>query len=96
MGAGMRFLMVAPPQGQTGIVLYPAGQDAPAGGTFGTIVATDDCAATHAQLAARGVRFSEAPTQQEWGGIQAQFADQDGNHFVLIELPEHMKGGLKA
>lgn len=94
MGNGMRLLMVTPPEGQTGIVLFPASADVPAGRTFGTVVATGDCAATHAELAARGVAFSEAPTLQEWGGVQAQFTDPDGNHFVLVEIPEHMKGGV--
>jgi catechol 2,3-dioxygenase-like lactoylglutathione lyase family enzyme len=93
MENGMRFLVVAPPGGESGVVLYPAGDDVQAGGSFGSVFATENCQATHAELAGRGVDFSEEPTVQEWGGIQAQFHDPDGNHFVLIELPEHMQGG---
>lgn len=93
MGNGMRFLMVAPPGGLTGIVLFPAGDDTRAGSGFGTVFATQDCRATHHDLSGKGVNFIEEPTLQEWGGTQAQFLDSDGNHFILIELPEHMKGG---
>lgn len=96
MTNGMRFLMVAPPEGQSGIVLFPAGGDVKPGGSFGTVLATADCRATHAELAGRGVSFSEEPAVQEWGGVQAQFSDPDGNHFVLVELPEHMKNGATA
>ena len=91
MGNGMRFLKVAPPKGQSGIVLFPAGGDTQPGGSFGTVFATDECRATHAELASKGVAFIEEPTEQEWGGVQAQFQDPDGNHFILVEVPEQMK-----
>ncbi len=93
MGNGMRFLMVAPPKGQSGIVLFPAGGDTNAGGSFCTVFATDNCESTYADLPEKGVHFIEKPTPQEWGGIQAQFTDPDGNHFILIEIPEQMRAG---
>ncbi len=91
MSNGMRFLMVAPPQGQSGMVLFPASGETQPGGSFGTVFATADCRATHAELSSKGVNFIEEPTEQDWGGIQAQFLDPDGNHFILIELPEQMQ-----
>ena len=94
MGTGMRFLMVAPPAGQSGIVLFPASGDVQPGGSFGTVFATEDCRSTHADLSAKGVAFSEEPSVQDWGGVQAQFSDPDGNHFILIEIPDHMKAQM--
>lgn len=73
-------------------MLFPTGDGDGAGSSFGTVFDTADIAATHEQLAAKGVQFIEEPTKQEWGGIQAQFADPDGNHFVLIQLPDFMRG----
>jgi predicted enzyme related to lactoylglutathione lyase len=42
--------------------------------------------AAHEQLAAKGVRFTMAPTKQPWGGYMAMFADPDGNIFYLDQL----------
>ena len=36
----------------------------------------------------RGVEFTEAPTMQPWGLMQAQFADPDGNVFVVTQPGE--------
>lgn len=85
---GMRFLAVVPPGAQTGIVLFkPHEADSPEMafvGTFsGIVVTADDVQATYQELADRGVYFTEPPTRQPWGGVQAQFNDQDGNRFVL-------------
>jgi predicted enzyme related to lactoylglutathione lyase len=40
----------------------------------------------HAQLEAKGVRFTMEPTKQPWGGFMATFADPDGNVFYLDQL----------
>lgn len=37
------------------------------------------------ELKGRGVRFTEEPTRQPWGVMQAQFVDADGKRFVLAE-----------
>jgi uncharacterized glyoxalase superfamily protein PhnB len=45
---------------------------------------TDDFAATHADLMARGVRFCEAPRFEAYGTV-AVFEDHYGNRWDLIE-----------
>ncbi len=83
----MRWIEVAPPDGQTVIVLARGyGHGADRIGTFtGLVLEADDIQATYEQLRERGVPFSEGPTVQPWGGVQALFADQDGNGYVLVE-----------
>jgi predicted enzyme related to lactoylglutathione lyase len=48
-----------------------------------------DLAKAHADLAARGVRFTMEPSEQPWGGFMAMFADPDGNVFYLDEMRPH-------
>ncbi|MBO9575618.1 MAG: VOC family protein [Sphingobium sp.] len=43
----------------------------------------DDLDRTHADLAAKGVYFTMAPSKQPWGGYMAMFSDPDGNIFYL-------------
>jgi catechol 2,3-dioxygenase-like lactoylglutathione lyase family enzyme len=83
----MRWIEVAPPGGQTVIVLARGyGHDSTRLGTFtGLVLEADDIQATYEQLRDRGVTFSEGPTAQPWGGVQALFADQDGNGYVLVQ-----------
>jgi lactoylglutathione lyase len=80
-----RWLEVAPPGSPTSLVLYLDPERA--GQRANVVLRTTDMAALHAELAAKGVTFTEAPNQQDWGGIQAQFIDQDGTTFVLTQLP---------
>lgn len=40
---------------------------------------------TYEELSSCGVEFTEEPTMQPWGMMQAQFKDQDGNGFVLVQ-----------
>lgn len=42
-----------------------------------------DLEAEHRRLSALGVRFTMAPTRQEWGGLMAMISDADGNIFYL-------------
>ena len=42
-----------------------------------------DVDAVHAELAAKGVHFTMAPSKQPWGGYMAMFTDPDGNGFYL-------------
>lgn len=85
-GEGARWIEVAPPGAQTAIVLERAGADEPRLGRFtGIIWSTADIHATYAELQGRGVQFTEVPTMQPWGMWQAQFDDQDGNGYVLIQ-----------
>ena len=52
-----------------------------AGGLF---FQTDDCRATYEELKARGVEFSQEPTEQPYG-IDAGFRDVSGNHMRMIQ-----------
>ena len=93
MPGDLRWLTVALPDRETGIVLasgYGAGEGADARvGTFtGVGFTTDDIQALYEQLSGRGVEFTEAPTMQPWGLMQAQFADPDGNVFVVTQPGE--------
>lgn len=81
---GSRWIEVAPPGSPTVLILanwFDAGTD-----RFSRIVfSTDDIHATYEAMHSRGVQFSEAPTMQPWGMLQAQFTDPDGNSYVLVQ-----------
>jgi lactoylglutathione lyase len=87
IGPGMRWITVAPPGGKTEIVLAKGfgGWSAEKVGEFSRIVLSmTNAQATYETLRDRGVTFSEPPTTQPWGMIQALFEDQDGNGYVLV------------
>lgn len=87
MGDGLRWIEVAPPGATTRLVLTRGFGDWSAdkvGKFAGIVFAPDDIDATYQELTARGVEFTEPPTRQPWG-VQAQFVDQDGNGFVLVQ-----------
>jgi lactoylglutathione lyase len=46
-----------------------------------------DVDAVHAELAAKGVKFTMGPGKMPWGGYMAMFVDPDGNEFYLDQLP---------
>lgn len=54
-----------------------------AGGLFFT---TDDCAATHRELASRGVEFTQEPMERPYG-IDAGFRDPSGNSIRMVQMP---------
>lgn len=86
MGNGTRWLTVELPGTPTGIVLAKGyGSGNPVGSFTGLVLAADDIQATYEELAAKGVHFTEAPTRQPWGMMQALFEDQDGNGYVLVQ-----------
>lgn len=88
MGADMRWLTVAPPGSNTVIVLargFGGWSEDRLGEFTGMVFGTDDVQRTFNEMAGRGVEFTEIPTRQPWGMLQAQFIDQDGNGFVLHE-----------
>ena len=45
-----------------------------------------DLDAAHAELAARGVKFTMGPGKMPWGGYMAMFVDPDGNEFYLDQV----------
>lgn len=87
-GAGFRFLMLRPAGGGAAItVCQPMpGSGAKVGGMTTIAFLTDDIQATYEELRAKGVEFTQAPTQQFWGGYEATFTDPDGNAFMLHQV----------
>lgn len=84
-GPGFRFLVVAPKESATGIVLQAGQQNnMPVGGFTGLVFGSSDIEGTYQEMHSHGVNFTEKPTQQSWGVMQAQFTDLDGNGFVLV------------
>ena len=56
------------------------------GAAGGIFLTTDDCKAAYEQLKARGVEFSEEPSERPYG-IDAGFHDPSGNAFRLVQPP---------
>jgi catechol 2,3-dioxygenase-like lactoylglutathione lyase family enzyme len=54
------------------------------GATGGVILAVDDCRAAYDELRARGVEFTEEPSERPYG-IDAAFRDPSGNSFRLVQ-----------
>jgi len=89
--AAKRWVVVAPPGAQTGLLLAQAANDAQrarigdqTGGRVGFFLHTDDFARDHAAMQARGVRFVEAPRHEAHGTVVV-FEDSYGNRWDLIE-----------
>ena len=95
---GFRWLTVGP-KGQPDLALllaYPAPpmfspEDAETvrslvakGALGGGVIETDDCRATYADLAAKGVTFLQEPADRPYG-VEALFRDDSGNWFSLTE-----------
>lgn len=96
----MRWLTVRVPGDDARQILLerpgPPGMDAAAGeqvrelvskGASGYAVGftTDDCRATYAELTAKGVEFTEPPTEQPYG-VDCAGRDPFGNHFRIVQL----------
>lgn len=76
-GAETRFVLITPP-----------GLEERIGTWTGVVLECDDIRSTYEELSSCGVEFTEEPTMQPWGMMQAQFKDQDGNGFVLVQSLE--------
>jgi predicted enzyme related to lactoylglutathione lyase len=95
---GFRWLSVGVPGRETAIVLMaipgpPVFDEATReqiralvarGAATGLFFSTDDCRATFASFSARGVEFTEEPTEQPYG-LDAGFRDPSGNHMRVME-----------
>lgn len=89
LGPNNRFLLVAPPGAATGMTVckpMPGMTNAPVGVPTTIAFETDDIQKTYEELKAKGVEFTQTPTQQFWGGFEATFQDPDGNRFMLHQL----------
>jgi predicted enzyme related to lactoylglutathione lyase len=84
MGPGQqRWIELKIPGAVTGVTLFtPDGHQDRIGTFQGISFLTDDVHNTYETLKARGVEFSQGPTEQPWGTF-AVFKDVDGNQFVL-------------
>ena len=83
MGEGKRWIELAIPGAETGVVLFtPEGHEDRIGTFVTASFACDDVEYTYNQLKGRGVEFEEEPQQQPWGSY-AIFKDPDGNTFVI-------------
>ena len=90
-GGGKRWVVVAPPGAETGIVLARADGEAQharigdqTGGRVGFFLHTDDFTHDREKMIAAGVRFLEAPRHEPYG-IVAVFQDPWGNKWDLLE-----------
>lgn len=48
------------------------------------VLTVDDCRATHAQMRARGVEFTQEPIER-YGSVDASFRDPSGNGWKLVQ-----------
>ena len=78
-----RWLSVAPAGGSVDFTLHPPFPGQSPGWQQGIVLRTDDIVSVIAALRDAGVDVPD-PEAQGWG-VQAQFADPDGNGFVLLQ-----------
>jgi catechol 2,3-dioxygenase-like lactoylglutathione lyase family enzyme len=91
LGAGKRWVVVAPPDGGTGLLLAKATtpeQQAAIGNQTGGRVAffleVDDFHATHSRMSAAGVHFLEQPRSEPYATV-AVWADLYGTKWDLLQ-----------
>ncbi len=83
-----RWIEVAPPDRNVLLVLFTPEEHRDRIGTFSDVLFDcDDIQQTYEELRAKGVEFTEAPTQQFWGWW-AVFKDPDGNTYGLGQRGE--------
>ncbi|WHT17356.1 VOC family protein [Crossiella sp. CA-258035] len=58
------------------------------GGGFALWLQVRDLAATHRELAGRGVEITREPKCEPWGLHEMWISDPDGVRIVLVEVPE--------
>src|SRR5437870_608169 len=82
-GEGQRWIELAIPGAETGVVLFtPQGQEDGIGTFFNGSLVCDDVGKAYEELSARGVEFAQPPKKEMWGW-SAIFKDSEGNSFVL-------------
>jgi catechol 2,3-dioxygenase-like lactoylglutathione lyase family enzyme len=91
LGGGKRWVMVAPRGGEARLLLAEgkgerqcAAIGNQTGGRVGFFLETDDFDRDHAAFMQRGVTFTEAPRQEDYGKV-AVFRDDFGNLWDLIQ-----------
>ena len=84
-GEGQRWVEVAPPGSPTAIALVQANEGYPAGIDTGIRLSTDDAAADHAALRARGVDVDADIIP--FPVPMFTFRDADRNRLVIVQRP---------
>jgi catechol 2,3-dioxygenase-like lactoylglutathione lyase family enzyme len=93
LGAGKRWVLVAPPGSVGGSALLLARAEGPtqlgqvgcqAGGRVFLFLTTDDFWRDHARMVAQGVVFQETPREESYATV-AVFADLYGNLWDLLQ-----------
>ncbi len=92
--ASARWLAVAPPGGQTEIILYQLDDnwrhyEGVLGKSQALTLDVTNLVGLTAELKARGVKFTQEPAAQPWG-IFATLEDSEGNQLLLVEQPHSM------
>jgi catechol 2,3-dioxygenase-like lactoylglutathione lyase family enzyme len=89
---GKRWVLVAPPNAQTSILLAQAATDTQSqfvgnqtGGRVGFFLHTDDFKRDYDLFLARGVKFCELPRHESYGSV-AVFEDLYGNRWDFLQL----------
>ncbi|MCG8608219.1 VOC family protein, partial [bacterium] len=72
---GYFWLTVLPKGSDTPIALAPPPPGKAAGGFTQIVFATENIEASYKKMKAEGIKFTQAPEKQDWGGILAQFSD---------------------
>ena len=76
--------------GGGGLLELSGRADLPAGDAMALWVQVRDLAATHRELAERGVRVLRKPGAEPWGLLEMWIADPDGVRIGVVEVPaEH-------
>ncbi|MBL8516956.1 MAG: VOC family protein [Betaproteobacteria bacterium] len=79
--------------GDAQLVIEAVSLDAPledrelVGRFTGVSFTVPDVSALHAALTERGVKFTDPPERQPWGGVLATFLDPSGNELQIVEMP---------
>ncbi len=82
-GESMRWVMLRPPGSGTSVTLVTWFDTMPAGSLKGSVLGCDDLEKTLADLAGRGVTFTEEEIQEAPWGRWKTFDDPDGNSWVV-------------
>jgi uncharacterized glyoxalase superfamily protein PhnB len=83
-GRRLRWLTVAPPQQAEVEFLLASWFPDLIGKNPTWVISTRDCQGGYEELKAKGIEFTQSPTQRPWG-IEAVFVDLYGNKYALVQ-----------
>jgi predicted enzyme related to lactoylglutathione lyase len=90
-GAEARWIAVAPQGAETELILYLPDEnwshyEQVVGKSQAITLTVSDLTAVHKDLSAKGVTFTQEPTEEAWG-TYAMFEDSEGNQLIMVEQP---------